>query len=146
MRIERIMGGFTLLEHTADVGVSSYGESLEEALAWLATGMFSLIVDPSTTNVQGSQVLSVASRDLESLAVDWLNELLFQYETTGFLPKDYQISLRQAKDGISLEALCQGDQLDPARHGILIVVKAATYHNLSVEQGPPWRISVILDI
>ena len=140
------MGGFTLLEHTADVGVSSCGESLEEALSWLATGMFSLIVDPSTTTAQVSQVLSVASRDLESLAVDWLNELLFQYETKGFLPKDYQIVLQQEQDRVSLEALCQGDQLDPARHEILIVVKAATYHNLSVEQGPPWRISIILDV
>ncbi len=140
------MGGFELLEHTADVGISACGESLEEALSWLAAGMFSIIVDPATTAAQGSQTLSVASRDLESLAVDWLNELLFQYETTGFLPKEYQISLRQKQDGISLEGLCQGDQLDPARHEILIVVKAATYHNLSVEQGPPWRISVILDI
>ncbi len=140
------MGGFALLEHTADVGVSSCGETLEEALSWLATGMFSLIVDPATTTVQGSQILSVASRDLESLAVDWLNELLFQYETTGFLPQDYKISVQQENAGITLEARCQGDQLDPARHEILIVVKAATYHSLSVEQGPPWRIRVILDI
>ena len=41
---------------------------------------------------------------------------------------------------VILGARCQGDQLDPARHEILIVVKAATYHSLSVEQGPPWRI------
>ncbi len=140
------MGSFEILEHTADVGVSACGESLEEALSWLAAGMFSLIVDPATTTFQGSHTLSVTSRDLESLAVDWLNELLFQYETTGFLPKDYQISLRQEQNRISMNALCQGDQLDPARHKILIVVKAATYHNLSVEQGPPWRISVILDV
>jgi len=153
------VGRFTLLEHTADVGVSACGESLEEALRWLAAGTFSLIVDPDTVADSQSRVVSVSARDRESLAVDWLNELLYQYEATGFLLKDCRIFLEQCDgeqcDGeqrhgeheeLKLEAHCRGDLLDPARHHILTVVKAATYHDLSVSQGRGWQINVILDV
>ena len=140
------MGGFAILEHTADVGIAACGETLAEALSWLAAGMFSLIIDPGSITSSRSEAISVISRNRESLAVDWLNELLYQYEATGFLLKDSQITLDQRPGDTTLEALCQGDQLDPARHRILTVVKAATYHNLTVSEGRPWRISIILDV
>lgn len=70
------MGEFTLLEHTADVAITASGDSLAEALAWLAAGMFSLIVDQDTVASSQCQHVSVVSRDRETLAVDWLNELL----------------------------------------------------------------------
>ena len=138
------MGEFTLLEHTADVAISASGDSLAEALAWLAAGMFSLIVDQETVVSSQCQRLSVTSRDRETLAVDWLNELLYRYETTGFLPKEYRLSLEEGEAG--LDAICRGEQFDPARHRILTVVKAATYHQLAVTYDGRWRAHVILDV
>ena len=153
------MGGFALLDHTADIGISACGETLEDALSWLAIGMFSLIIDPDAVAASHSRVVSVVSRNREALAVDWLNELLYQYEATGFLMKDCQVSLGKGdrdqgsaeqgngeQDNARLEALCHGDQVDLARHQILTVVKAATYHRLSVSQGRMWQVSVILDV
>jgi SHS2 domain-containing protein len=139
-----MVGGFALLEHTADIGISACGDSLEETLSWLAMGMFSLIVDPHSVVPTRGQVVSVASRDRELLVVDWLNELLYQFEATGFLIKDCQISLDQG--GTRLEAFCRGEQSDPGRHHILTVVKAATYHGLSVSHGRQWHVRVILDV
>ena len=139
-----MVGGFTLLEHTADIGISACGDKLEEALAWLAVGMFSLIVEPSTVVRARTQVITVTSSDRDALAVDWLNELVYQYETTGFLMKDFQVSLNQ--EVTQLEALCGGETLDPSRHHILTVIKAATYHGLSVNHGQQWQVSVFLDI
>jgi SHS2 domain-containing protein len=141
---EADLGGFTLVEHTADVGVSATGDSLEEALAWLAKGMFSLIVDPDTVAPSLVRRVSVSSRDRESLAVDWLNELIYQYEVTGFLVKDCRVTM--PAEGDRLEARCRGEETDPARHQILTVVKAATYHNLLVSHNGQWRITVILDV
>ena len=138
------MGGFNLLEHTADIGISAHGDSMEDTLSWLAVGMFSLIVDPRTVDTGRSQEVSVVSRDRETLAVDWLNELLYQYETTGYLLKGCQVSLSQ--EDTRLEALCQGESLDPGKHHILTVIKAATYHRLSVSHNRQWRINVILDV
>ena len=143
------MGGYDILEHTADVGICAYGDSLEEALSWLATGMFSLIVDSSSVAPGHSQVVSLVSRDRETLAVDWLNELLYQYEATGFLIKECRIELTPPNAGdasFKLEAHCCGEVFDTARHHILGVIKAATYHQLSVTQDSLWRVKVILDV
>jgi SHS2 domain-containing protein len=138
------VGGFALLEHTADIGISACGDSLEESLSWLATGMFSLIVDPDTVAVNRFQFVTAVSRDRETLVVDWLNELLYQHETTGLLLKDCHVSLEQGDT--RLEALCRGEQSDPGRHHILTVVKAATYHGLSVSHDRRWHVRVILDV
>jgi SHS2 domain-containing protein len=141
------LAGFTLLEHTADVGVVATGQTLGEALAWVAKGMLSIIYDLDTVAPRDCLEVSLASRDREALVVDWLNELLYQYEAAGFLTRDCQIYL---EDGDTrLQARCWGESLDPARHRILTVVKAATYHQLEVAHPPQagqWRIQVILDV
>jgi len=138
------VGGFSILEHTADTGVQSWGASLEEALAWLAKGMFSLLADPDTVEARQSVAVSVSARDSESMAVDWLNELLYRHEAEGFLLKDCQVILSAPG---RLEAECQGEFLDPARHQILTVIKAATYHQVQVTaENNQWRIQVVLDV
>lgn len=43
-----MMGGFTLLEHTAQVGIVANSATIEEALSWLAKGRSSAI-DGRTT-------------------------------------------------------------------------------------------------
>ena len=138
------MGGFELFDHTADLGLIARGEDLDEALAWLATGMFSVIADLDAVEPRESIVVSVTADDPEGLAVDWLNELLFRYEAEGFLPKEFHVSA--SEEGTSLEARCVGEPADPERHRTRASVKAATYHAVKVSHDGEWRIQVILDI
>jgi SHS2 domain-containing protein len=138
------LGGFTLLEHTADTGIYAYGGSLEEALSWLAAGMFSIIVEPETINPNCSRTIALSSSDREALAVDWLNELVYQFETTGFLVKECHVTLEQGDT--RLQALCHGEVVDLDRHRILTVIKAATYHRLSVSWEEEWKVKVYLDV
>ncbi len=138
------MGGFQYLEHTADLGVVSRGDDLGSALAWLAIGMFNVIADLDTVEPRETLDLSVSSVDTESLAVDWLNELLFRHEAEGFLPKEYQVTVNEA--GTALEARCWGEPADEERHRLRPAVKAATYHALQVSHDDGWRIQVILDM
>lgn len=138
------MGGFELLEHTADVGVVATGDTLAEALSWVAVGMFSVIADLDNVEPRESIEVSVNSTGIDTLVVDWLNELLYTYEAKGFLPREFQVSVDEP--GNSLVAQCVGEPLDPARHEVLTIVKAATYHNLQVSHNGQWRIQVILDV
>jgi SHS2 domain-containing protein len=138
------LGKFELLEHTADVGVIATGDSLAEALAWAARGMFSVIVEPDSVVSVSSLEVSVSSPDQEALVVDWLNELLYRYEAEGFLPGEFLVSVDET--GTSLEAQCLGEPFDPERHHILTSVKAATYHELMVTHNQQWQIRVILDV
>ncbi len=138
------MGGFQLLEHTADVGILASGETLAEALSWVAKGMFSLIAELDNVVSKESLDISVTSSDPSALIVDWLNELLYRYEAEGFLPKEFDVTVDNK--GTTLQARCMGEPLDPERHRILTSVKAATYHCLVASHNGEWRIQVILDL
>lgn len=138
------MGEFLLLDHTADVGILASGESLAEALSWVAKGMFSLIAEMDDVVPRESLNISVTSSDPSALIVDWLNELIYRYEAEGFLPKEFDVTVDNK--GTSLLARCMGESLDHQRHRILSSVKAATYHDLVASHNGEWRIQVILDI
>ena len=138
------MAGFEIEEHTADVAVVATGADLGEALAWLAKGMFSIIAELEHVRPRETVEFSVSAHDPESLAVDWLNELLYRFEVDGFLPRDFRVAPNQ--DRTSLRARCVGERLDPSRHSILLGVKAATYHELQVSHNGEWRIRVVLDV
>ena len=137
------MAGYQILDHTADVGIAASGDTLAEALAFLAKGMFALIVDPGIVEVNDSWELSVSSTDEEALAVDWLNELLYRYEADGFLPKEFCICVDDG--GKALKARCSGEKVDPQKR-VFAQVKAATYHGLEVSHNGEWRIQVVLDV
>ena len=138
------MGGFELLEHTADVGVVATGETLADALSSLAEGMFSVIADLDLIEPCDSFRVEVDSEDQEALAVDWLNELLYTYESNGLLPKHFDVSVDEG--GGSLTAKCRGESVDPKRHRMRTAVKAATYHGLEVSHDAQWRIQIVLDV
>ena len=138
------MAGFEILEHTADVGILATGDTLAEALSWVAKGMFTVIADLDGVEPGESLDVAVRSADQDSLAVDWLNELLFRYEAEGFLPKEFYVSVDKA--GTCLAARCMGEPVDPERHGMRTAVKAATYHGLEVSHDGEWRIQVVLDV
>ena len=138
------MGGFEVLDHTADLRLVAHGKDLPDALAWIATGMFSVIADLDAVATRDAMRVSITSTDREALVVDWLNELLFRYETEGFLPRCFEVTVNDA--GTALEARCAGEPADPARHRTSPLEKAATYHALEVKHGREWRIQVVLDV
>ena len=138
------MGGFEFVEHTADLGVVAHGGEFAEALAQVATGMFSVIAELDAVGPSETVQVSVNSSDREALVVDWLNELLYRYEADGFLPREFHVSV--GSEETALEATCLGEPADPERHGLRPAVKAATYHGLKVSHDGEWRIDVVLDI
>ncbi len=139
-----VLGTYEFIGHTADLGVVGRGESQAEALAWLAKGMFSAIANLDRVEPKESIHVSVDSTDAEALAVDWLNELLFQYEGKGFLPKEFDITVDPS--GSSLTGRCIGEPADEERHQARSAVKAATYHGVNVSDNGDWSIQVVLDI
>ena len=137
------MSAFEVFDHTADVGVRATGDTLAEAFAQAARGMFSIITDLETVRPAESRQVEVTAPDIEALLVNWLNELLYLFEAEGLLLVDYSI---HSLGDTELSATCAGEQVDPERHPIKTGVKAATYHSLEIRQGRQCRVQVILDI
>jgi SHS2 domain-containing protein len=135
--------GFEIFDHTADVGVRAWGPDLPTAFAQAARGVSSLLVPLDTIREATTRELSVAAGDPESLLVAWLDELLFVFETEGLIFARFDVALPTPT---TLTATAHGEPFDPARHRGGVVVKAATYHQIAVDAGPPARVQVILDI
>jgi SHS2 domain-containing protein len=135
--------GFGVFDHTADVGVRAWGPDLPAAFAHAARGLFSLLVPLAAVRETTAREIAVAAGDPESLLVAWLDELLFVFETEGLVFARFEVALPSAT---TLAATAHGEPFDPARHRGGVVVKAATYHQIAVDPGPPARVQVILDI
>ena len=134
------------LSHTAEIGLGLWAPTLADLYTCAATAMLELIdAQPDLTTAAEERTVAVASPDLESLLVDWLNELIFLQETTGaYWPEVTVNSLAQQEDGAALLATVRGWRTNqpPRLH-----IKAVTYHQLRVVAADGgWRAEVFFDI
>lgn len=136
------MKRFELIEHTADTGLIAYGQSLAEAFANAAYGLFSIIADLRSVRTVESRTVSLDEQDPESLLFEWLNSLIYFFDVETLLFKRFQISDFTDR---SLKAVCYGEKYDPSRHHLKIGVKSATYHMLKVDKAKK-QVQVIFDI
>lgn len=135
---------FEVLDISGDVGIRAFGKSLEELFINAATGMYSLITDVNTIEKKQKIDIEVESHSLESLLVSWLNELIFRFDTYGFIGRDIDISEFSES---RIKASLTGEDFDETRHEKRLLVKAATYHQLRIErEGENWKAEIIFDI
>lgn len=134
--------GYELLEHTADVGVRSWGPTPEAAFEQAAWALVDLL-DIRGEGVGGARRISASSGDVPGLLVDFLNELIFLHETEEVAVSGIRV-VRLTDD--SLEAEVETVPLARPLGGT--VVKAATYHQVRVARSPdgPTETQVFLDV
>ena len=135
---------FEFFEHTGDVGLEIFARSKEELFALAARGMTALVTDVNTVQPRERMKLSVEADRLDDLLIVWLNRLNFLFETEGWLFSEFRVLV---EENFQLNATARGELFDPARHEILREIKAATYHQLTVEKrGTWWYARVIFDL
>jgi SHS2 domain-containing protein len=133
---------FEILEHTADVGLSLEGDTLEEVFQAAGEG-FATLQGAWFPGVGEEREVEVRAVDNPGLLVAWINELLYMQEAEdavfgGFDVKSVTEGALQAVVRISPRA---ERELDAAG------VKAATYHRLRLERGGGgWGADVYLDV
>jgi SHS2 domain-containing protein len=135
---------FETFEHTADVGLVIRGQTLEELFANAADALVDIMVDPSALREDVRMTATVSAPDRPALLVAWMNELLYLLDVHRFVPRRCRvIELRDT----TLVAELFGDTIDPGRHAVRRMVKAATYHGLSLARANSlWEARVILDL
>ena len=76
-----------------------------------------------------------------------LNELVFLKDAQRLLLRIESITFSQDKSMHRAQVAAYGEIINPARHRLLIDVKAATLHRLAVEHDDhSWKACVVLDI
>jgi SHS2 domain-containing protein len=137
-------GRFELVDHTGDLGVRVFGESLSQLFEQAAHALTFILTEPETIRLKETRKIQSEARTDEELLITWLNELVYLFETKGLLFKTYDVL---SVHDHHLEALAQGESYVEGRHPIKTTVKAATYHQLKIEnhQGV-WTAQVIFDL
>jgi SHS2 domain-containing protein len=134
---------FEVINHTADVGIIAYGADMSQAFANAARGLFSLITELDDVGEVLHRDVELTATDEESLLVEWLNELIYQFDTEGIIFKRFDII---QLNNTRLKARSYGEKVDKSKHKIKIGVKAATYHMLKVEKNNGYKVQVLFDI
>jgi len=135
---------FEIIEHTADIGIRAFGASETEVFENAAVGMFSLISDLEKIREDNDFNIEIEAEDRETLLVEWLNELIYLYDSQELLLKSFRItSLKET----ALRGIAYGEHIDPSRHDLNADIKAATYHMLKIKKGPDgWIAEIIFDV
>lgn len=131
------------LEHTADVRLEVYGATMEELFLNAATGFTSLLASDAHIVAAAEFEVDLEAAEPEELLINWLRELLYQHETSGFVLSEahiFEMSPRRLKARLMGGTRSPDDEKD-------MEVKGVTYHGISVEKtAVGYSARVVFDI
>lgn len=139
---------YEFLDHTADIQIHSWGNSLEESFEQAAMGMFAYMTEiDGIENRDMKQIDIRAEGDLKSLLYKFLSEWLEVYGTEDyFIARKIEINLFDRHE-LRIIARGYGETFDLSRHAQGTEVKAITYSNMQIhEEASTHDIYVIVDI
>ena len=133
------------LGHTSEIGLRACAPTLADLFRCLACAMIALTgaeAEPEEEPLFFE--VDLTAGDLESLLVDWLNEILYLHEVSGLVVDDVEVD----------EITPQIDPGDGARPPLRarapeLQIKAVTYHQLKIGQARSqegWKAEVFFDI
>jgi SHS2 domain-containing protein len=146
---------FEYLDHTADIQLHSWGNTLQESLEQLVLSLFHYMTDLSKVDVQkdiseeNGRCIVAEGHDLHSLVYSFLNEWLCNFYVSGFIPKVVRIQTLDTDGPYKIVSDGEGELFDLNKHTQDAEVKAITYSNMQVirdHSSSCWDVYVIVDI
>jgi SHS2 domain-containing protein len=137
---------YTIIEHTADIGIAVDASDLAGVFVNAAEAMFDIMAERRDANAPDTSGIKLDVRltaeNQEELLVNWLNELLSLSSARGLIFTGYQI--HKLTDH-SLDASVSAEDIKLYRQNVEF--KAATYHELELVQEPDsYKAKVIFDV
>jgi len=121
-----------------------YGGTLEELFANAAIAMYSFMTDIDEIEVDVGRAIEVKAEDLHSLMFDWLDELIFLFDSESLVLKKFDIAVNETD--FSICGNCKGGKFDPSTHESGIIIKAVTYNMMQIKKNDVWSARVVLDV
>jgi SHS2 domain-containing protein len=125
------MKGFEPIDISGDAGIRVFGSNFSELLVSAAEGMYSLITSPGSISPQKKIEIEAKAASREGLLVSLLNELIFYFDAYGFIGKELII---QDLSDTFIKALVSGEDFNQEKHDSGLLIKAATYHKMKIEE------------
>ncbi len=139
---------YTLIDHTADLGMEVTGRTRRELFANAAYALLDIMIERRQKPVMDSTLremnLSVEGSDAADLLVNFLREILYLFNGKRQVVVSCMI-IRFAATGLIARLVLE--PYSPKKHTIKTELKAVTYHGLSVDKiKNGWKARVIFDV
>ena len=142
---------YKLLDHTADLGIEITGRTKRELFANAAFALFDILIQDTDNKGKAGRktgervkIRTVSGADVEDLLINFLRELLYLFNGTGWVVDHCEImECRNTRLVVKLLV----EPYNKNKHSINTEIKAITYHGLSVGRiKNGWKARVILDV
>jgi len=133
---------------TADVAFEAWGKTRQELFIAAAEALLATMVE-TTAEVARTEELTLHLEHEEQDLLLWsfLQELVFHKDAGRLLLHADRVTIAGHGSAFTLEATLRGERIDPARHRLLVDVKAVTLHRLRlIREENIWQATVVLDV
>lgn len=135
---------YRILNRSSDLVIRVFGKSQAELFANSAFALFDLMTDMGRVEASEHLPLEVEGADRDDLMVNWMRELLYLFQGSGYLLKEFQI--REVKDNY-VRGEVSGEKFDPDRHEIVREIRSVISHQSRMgTTGDQWTAQVIFEI
>ncbi len=137
--------GYSLIDHTADIGIEVHADDFPTLLERAAGALFDIITDVSKVKAEDRIQITLSSEDREQIMRSWLEELLHRFYGEEMVFSRFKLKL---SDGDNFTGEAWGEVFDPDRHDLHTEIKGITYHQFEVSfhPGKKWYARMIFDV
>lgn len=143
------MGSYEFMEHTADEKFVVTANSLEDGFQTSVQAFFEILLGPSIrVKNTTTKEISLTTKNLRSLLYDFLNELVFYFDSEDLLLQivnDIAI-IKNDNETFTINASLSGDfQYD---YPLRTEIKNTTYSEMEIKETKEgkWLLTVVVDI
>jgi SHS2 domain-containing protein len=132
----------------SDAGIALRADSLTELFIAGAEGMFAIILGdrPPKPETESHDVQLHADTP-EQLMIDWLSELLYEFDTDGLIPVHFDVSVSRSDNESHLSGTISYRRYDRERDNAEHEIKAVTYYKINIKKdGDVYRCDVVFDL
>lgn len=134
---------YKYIPHTADIQFQAFGKSLEEVFSNSLEAMIKSICDEKVSP-KVERKIKVKGNDIENLLYNFLEEVLFLFDSKNFIfSKIKEIKIDKKKN--ILNAVLLGDSSE--KYSTHLDIKAVTYNDMFVRfDNKKWIAQVTIDV
>lgn len=133
---------------TADAAFRAWGATAEELFIAASDALVNVMVERlDSIEPRERRSMTLEAEAMDMLLFELLQEIIFYKDADQLLLRVGRVEISACNDHFGLSAEASGERIDPARHDLIVDVKAVTFHRYRVEQTPEgWEAFVIVDI
>jgi SHS2 domain-containing protein len=138
------MKPYEIIDYPADIGLRIFGHNLEDLFCNAGVALFDTLTDIKTVLCRQKRKFTLSRDTTEELLVEWLNTLLYVFETERMLFSGFMVRITGHGN---ISAVAEGEPFSSTRHYIKQEIKAVTYHDLKISGSEGlWQARVVMDV